>query len=131
MVGDGIIDSGIQFDILPSQDNDVTWAANADDTGTLSAGPHQSQPKAEVTLPGNVLTADMAVTVNGTGTNVGGGNGGGVGGVSTGPGDAVVLALISSAIVTLLYTAYTRSPSFRKKEIEGIAKQHDPMDFRS
>lgn len=52
-------------------------------------------------------------------------------GVATGPGDAVVVALLISAITTLLYVSYAHSPGFRRKQIENIAQQKDPLDFRS
>lgn len=53
------------------------------------------------------------------------------GGVKTGPGDAVILALVVAASTTLLYTAYTRSGAYARKEAEGISEKRDPMDFRS
>jgi len=55
----------------------------------------------------------------------------GVGGVKTGPGDAVLLALVISAGISLAYVSYTRSPIGRRREIDAISKNGDPMDFRS
>jgi len=57
--------------------------------------------------------------------------GGGAGGVQTGPGDAVLVALLVSGIVTLLYVSYTHSPVFRRSEAEQVSRDQGPMDFRS
>jgi len=57
--------------------------------------------------------------------------GGGAGGVQTGPGDAVLVALLVSGIVTLLYVSYTHSPVFRRSEVEQVSRDQGPMDFRS
>jgi hypothetical protein len=51
--------------------------------------------------------------------------------VKTGPGDAVLAALLMSAIMTLLYVSYTHTSSYKRKEIEAITQNRDPMDFRS
>lgn len=51
--------------------------------------------------------------------------------VKTGPGDAVLAALLMSAIMTLLYVSYTHSSAYKRKEIEAITRDRDPMDFRS
>ncbi len=51
--------------------------------------------------------------------------------VPTGPGDAVVAALLVSAIMTLLYVSYTHTAAYRRREVEAIAHGKDPMDFRS
>ncbi len=57
--------------------------------------------------------------------------GGQPGTVQTGPGDAVVAALLISAILTLLYVSYTRTSVFRRREVETITRERDPLDFRS
>lgn len=51
--------------------------------------------------------------------------------VQTGPGDAVLAALLMSAIMTLLYVSYTHTSAYKRKEIEAITQSRDPMDFRS
>ena len=51
--------------------------------------------------------------------------------VKTGPGDAVLAALLMSAIMTLLYVSYTHTSAYKRKEIEAITRNRDPMDFRS
>lgn len=55
---------------------------------------------------------------------------GGIGTVKTGPGDAVVMALLVSGIVTLLYVSYTHTSMFRRREIDSITRKKDPLDFR-
>jgi uncharacterized repeat protein (TIGR01451 family) len=51
--------------------------------------------------------------------------------VKTGPGDAVLAALLMSAIMTLLYVSYTHTSAYKRKEINAITRDRDPMDFRS
>lgn len=130
--GDGITNSGIPISLTPSRDTIIKWGAVADSTNLLGLGDNLLYPKTDIVTPSGIISADMLVSITGTGEGIVGGTPtpGGVAGVSTGPGDAVVLALIGSAIITLLYTAYTRSPSFRRKEIEHIARGRDPLDFR-
>lgn len=53
------------------------------------------------------------------------------GAVQTGPGDAVFAALLVSAIITLLYVSYTHTSAFKRREVETITRERDPMDFRS
>lgn len=50
--------------------------------------------------------------------------------VQTGPGDAVLAAFLISAVATLLYVSYTRSPSYRRREVRRISEDQGPMDFR-
>jgi hypothetical protein len=45
--------------------------------------------------------------------------------VPTGPGESTLLALIISAVVTLLYVGYTSTDTFRKHEAEGLAETDD------
>jgi len=54
-----------------------------------------------------------------------------VGTVKTGPGDAVLAALLVSAVMTLLYVSYTHTSVFRRREVGDIARARDPMDFRN
>jgi len=51
--------------------------------------------------------------------------------VSTGPGDATLIALMVSAITALLYLSYTRSPTYRRHEIESSGGSGEPLDFRN
>jgi uncharacterized repeat protein (TIGR01451 family) len=54
--------------------------------------------------------------------------------IETGPGESALLALIISAIITLLYVGYTSTDVFRRREVEGLAQKakHDRsmFDFR-
>jgi uncharacterized repeat protein (TIGR01451 family) len=54
--------------------------------------------------------------------------------VPTGPAESAVLALIVSAIVTLLYVGYTATDAFRRHEAKSLAKTAkddiDSLDFR-
>jgi hypothetical protein len=51
--------------------------------------------------------------------------------VPTGPGEATVLALIISALVSLLYITYTHSPLGIRHEAKAVSKDQPPMDFRN
>jgi hypothetical protein len=41
-----------------------------------------------------------------------------------------LVALLVSAIATLLYVSYTNSSAFRRHELERIGKERDPLDFK-
>ncbi len=50
--------------------------------------------------------------------------------VPTGPGETTVLALIISAVITLLYVGYTSTDTFRRREASSLAHQeHDKLNF--
>lgn len=53
--------------------------------------------------------------------------------VSTGPGETTVVALIISALVSLLYVGYAHSDAYRRREVTDIARraQSEGEDFRS
>ena len=69
-------------------------------------------------------TASLSVVVTRTAAAI-------PGAVQTGPGDAVWVALLISAIMTLLYVSYTHTVGYRRREIDAITHDRDPMDFRS
>ncbi|HXV26948.1 MAG TPA: hypothetical protein VD862_02925 [Candidatus Paceibacterota bacterium] len=50
--------------------------------------------------------------------------------IPTGPGESTVLALIVSAIVTLLYVGYTSTDAFRRREAGVIARKGGSSDFK-
>jgi hypothetical protein len=56
---------------------------------------------------------------------------GSAGGVQTGPGEATLLAMIISALVSLVYVSYAHSPIGKRREAEAISKDQGPLDFRS
>jgi len=52
--------------------------------------------------------------------------------VPTGPGESALLALIVSAVITLLYVGYTSTDTFRRREAEHIARGGSgPFDFNT
>lgn len=132
---DAITTSGLALDTLePGANVNIQWMATADTTGQLVAGPNLSQPRVVVTAIDIADTsADMSVTVYGSGFagGTGGAGGGAVGGVETGPGDAVTIALVMAAALTLLYSGYTRSAAYRRREADTVSRDQGPMDFRS
>lgn len=134
---DTITTSGLAVDALePGANVNIQWAATANATSQLAAGPQQSQPRVFITatdIPN--ATADMSVTVYGSGfAGSTGGVGSGIGTagvVETGPGDVVIIALVLAATLTLLYSGYTRSPMYRRHEADAVSRDQGPMDFRS
>jgi hypothetical protein len=89
----------------------------------------QGQTQARVTVQtqaeGGVSASDaVTLIVQKVGT-------GQPGTVPTGPGDAVIAALLISGILTLLYVSYTHTSVFRRREVETITRGRDPLDFRS
>ena len=77
-------------------------------------------------------TATRTPTTTAIGQPKGGAPLGNAGKVSTGPFESSVMALIVSAIVTLLYVGYTATDTFRRREAEGIAhtEQDKAPDFK-
>lgn len=129
---DEITTGGLALDNLePGANTNIQWSAVAD--VQLAAGPQQSQPQAVVTAADIADTsAFINVTVFGggfAGTPVPGT--GAVGGVATGPGEAVTIALVLAAALTLLYSGYTRSAAYRRHDADVISRDQGPMDFRS
>jgi hypothetical protein len=108
--------------------NDYVWSAG----GQIINGPTASVAfttpgsKAIIVVSGNRQASCTVQVVGYTTTAVKK-----VSNVKTGPGDAVLAALLVSGIVTLLYVSYTHTSAFRRREVKTITDQHDPMDFRS
>ena len=50
--------------------------------------------------------------------------------VQTGPGEASVLALIVSAIVTLMYVGYTSTDTFRRRDVSRYSRHHKESSFK-
>lgn len=130
-----IATSGLVLDRLdPANTVTIQWSAIADKTSQIvGAAPQQSQPRATATADDvQVVTAGVDVAVYGLGvtpteittpTSAGG--------VPTGPGDAVTIALLVAAGLTLLYSGYTRTLAYRRHEADSISHDQGPMDFRS
>jgi uncharacterized repeat protein (TIGR01451 family) len=111
--------------LTPGQEVTVQWSAVANRTGGISAGPNRTTPQVRVSansMPD--ILADMSVTVYGGGTS-------GISNIPTGPGGAVMLSLLTAALLTLLYSGYTRSDAFRRREAEIVGRDQGPLDFRS
>jgi uncharacterized repeat protein (TIGR01451 family) len=136
---DGIVSGGLSVPALAAdQEHEVLWSAIADRVGTLTVGAHTAQPQATVQISdedGASFTRSDAVTVTVYGTGVSpagpGGIAGGAGTAEVGAQGAVMLALTLAVVGSLLYAAYTRSPGFRRRELEEVSRDQGPMDFRA
>lgn len=106
----------------------LRYQGTADRTDDLPTGPYTGTYTAEVIETRSGATGRGAVTLTVFGTGAGGNN---VTQIPTGPGDAVLFALIFAAAASLLYSAYTRSAGFRTREAEKLSATREPMDFRS
>ncbi len=130
---DTITTGGLMLGRLdPADTVTVQWSAIADQTAQISGASQQSQPRVRASADGvSEVAAEMSVTVFGSGGIPIGTSSGSPGGLSTGPGDAVTVALVVAALLTLLYSGYTRSMAYRKHEADVVSRGHEPMDFRS
>lgn len=131
--GDNVIGLGLSTDAIPAGATvRVQWSAIADQTYSIAPGPNYSSP-AVVVSPGGVLatTSDDVVTTVQVTVFGGSSNQQQAGEVPTGPGDAVLMALLTAAALTLLYSGYTRSSAYLRREVADIGNQKDPLDFRS
>jgi len=106
----------------------VRYEIVADRTDTVR-GQQTDEYRAEVIETRSGATnRDAAVTMTVFGTGAVGGD---VTQIPTGPGDAVMFAVLCAAAASLLYSAYTRSAGFRVREAEKLGRSQEPMDFRS
>lgn len=126
VASDAITTGGLVLDRLePGDTVAVQWSALADATDQIAGGPNYSNPRATVSSDGSAdIQADIAVTVYGAGSA-------GAAGVPTGPSGAVIAALLVAAALTLLYSGYTRSSAYRRREADVISRDQGPLDFRS
>ncbi len=129
---DSIIFGGLTVGtVAPGASTIVEWSAVADQAATLASGPNRSTPEVVVTTDNtdtggtDKTRAQMPVVVYGAGSSAGAGE------VPTGPGGAVIVALMTAAALTLLYSGYTRSPTYRRREAEDVSEDPGPLDFRS
>jgi uncharacterized repeat protein (TIGR01451 family) len=105
-----------------SQESVVRWRGRLSATA-FPVGQTQTAVNATATADGQAArTGQVTVLVNRTT---------GAGTPQTGPGEAVLAALLVSAVVTLLYVSYTHGPAYRRREVEGLGKERDPLDFRT
>ncbi len=127
VANDLIVSSGIVLGRLePADTVTIQWTALADQTNQLAPGP-QRFPSGVLVTSDNAPTAQASIFVTVYGTGIASG----IYGVETGPGDAITIALIVAAGLTILYTGYTRSASFRRREAVMISKDQGPLNFRN
>jgi uncharacterized repeat protein (TIGR01451 family) len=133
VANDDLTMTGLSMGTLEPRDFvEIQYSAIADNVGALPQGPQSVQARALVTSDGgSSAEAVLNLTIEGTGEGVATGGTGGAGSIETGPDDALILALLIAAAAALLYTGYTRSPAFRRREVDDIGKSRDPLDFRS
>lgn len=99
----------------PGQEAEVTFSGLVATAGNLPKGRTTVINTATVTASGvPTLTAQLPIIII---------NGVVVPPVDTGPGETTVLALIISAIITLLYVGYTSTETYRRHEAGSIAKE--------
>jgi uncharacterized repeat protein (TIGR01451 family) len=127
IAADTVTTSGLALGVLnPGVSVTVQWSAVADRTATIVSGPNYATPAARVTASGTSdVSSGMSVTVYGATTASG------AGAIPTGPGDALLAALLIAAVLTLLYSGYTRSDAYRRRDAEAVSRDQDPLDFRS
>ncbi len=124
---DSLISSGLMVGSLaPGQEILVSFSGRVIAASQLPAGVTTVLNTAQVLVGGSVVvTAQMAIVI--TNTVV-------VPPISTGPGESTVLALIISAIVTLLYVGYTGTDFYRRREAGSLVKKakkdRSLFDFR-
>lgn len=132
---DAITSGGIVISSLARNSSiTVTWTAVGSRINLLPRGTRQETPAALVLDQGGTSasandTITLSILNDGTVPTPTGGLST-VGTIPTGPGAATLLALSFAVVSSLLYAAYTRSSSFRHREIDRIS-MHDRMDFRS
>lgn len=124
---DGITSNGISLGSLTSNTGyRVTFRA-IPVASRFPVGTTEVQSVVRATAPGAADASDGVVinVVRSTGSTTG------VTQVQTGPGEALLAAFLVSAIMTLLYVSYTHSSSYKRREVDAITRERDPLDFRS
>jgi uncharacterized repeat protein (TIGR01451 family) len=104
------------------QESVVRWRGRLSATG-FPVGQSQAVVNASAAADGqSARSGQVTILVNRTT---------GAATAQTGPGEAVLAALLVSAVVTLLYVSYTHGPAYRRKEVQSLGKERDPLDFRT
>lgn len=128
LLSDALVGSGVNIGSLAvGQEAVITLIGHVASAGNLPAGTttliNTAQASAD-SVP--TLTAQLPIII--TNSNIV------IPPVSTGPGESTILALIVSAIVTLLYVGYTGTDMFRRREAGQLAKEarkdHGLFDFK-
>ncbi len=122
----------------------IRWIAIADQTIQLPAGRQTVSVSASATTDQGLTGSGIlgfaiiggsvpigGVTGGATGGTTTGGSVTTAGGVQTGPADVILLSLGAAALIALLYAGYTRSPAFRRRELERFSRTRDVQDFRN
>jgi uncharacterized repeat protein (TIGR01451 family) len=114
---DALTGSGLSLGTLtPGQGHTILFSGQVAPSAQLPAGVTNVLNTVHLSAPSiTTLTAQLPIII----TN----NVAAVAGVSTGPGQSTVLALIVSGIITLLYVGYTGTETYRRREAEGLAKE--------
>ncbi len=112
--------------LVPGQEVLVTFSGVVAAAGALPAGATTVLNTATLMGTGiGTITAQLPVVIT---------NGGvAVPPVNTGPAETTMLALIISAVVTLLYVGYTSTDTYRRHEASILAQEsrNEPSDFNS
>ncbi len=124
---DVITTTGIPLGVLaPGQESVVTLSGVVTGAAMLPSGTTTIINAATITATGvPSLSAQLPIVIVNGGVVIPP--------VSTGPGETTVVALIISALVSLLYVGYAHSDMYRRREIKDIAHraQSEGEDFRS
>jgi uncharacterized repeat protein (TIGR01451 family) len=125
---DTLVTTGINIGTLaPGAESTITFSGRVADATALPTGTSthintayaraDGTPEVSAQLPVIVVRAGPPVTQ-----------------IPTGPGESTVLALIISAVITLLYVGYTSTDTYRRREAGSLAgqagKDPDLMDFK-
>jgi uncharacterized repeat protein (TIGR01451 family) len=123
---DSVTTSGLALGAMgPGQEATVRFRVRVDGA-SFPAGQSQAIVLVQANADGSeAQSASVVIVVN---RSVAAGQ---PGAVNTGPGETTLVALLLSAIMTLLYVSYTHSPAFRRREADRVAGDQGPLDFRS
>ncbi len=123
---DSVAGGGLALGALgPGQDAVVRFRVRVNGA-VFPAGQSQAILRVQVTTDGVMSSSgSVAVVVN---RPIAAGQ---PGTVNTGPGETTLVALLLSAIMSLLYVSYTHSPAFRRREANKVSADQGPLDFRS
>lgn len=121
---DGIVNTGVTLaTIAPTQFHRIAFRVRID-SSTFPVGSTQVIVRIDASSAGvTAQSGQLVITVSKSIAQPGV--------VKTGPADAVLVAFLVSAIMTLLYVSYTHTSVYRRHELEKFGSERDPLDFRS
>ncbi len=124
---DSLISGGLALGTLaPAQEVVVGFSGKVTQSSALPSGTTTVLNTATVVAAGiPTLSVQMPIVITNGGVVVPP--------VETGPGDATAMALVVSALITLLYVGYTGTATYRRHEAGGLAddSRTEPLDFRT